>query len=434
MAKYNIHYGKLAAKIQALANTAINEIFSDYSRDIPKFIEYLKKEPITSACAEVKALRASTLLGKYNHPDPNIQTFVRNNLEQLNFTKIIGQLSSFMPLGFAVAEIEFGIENTGKYQRRTVLKSIDTLAHDKVAFRGYKGNILEVTYVDIKKKYIPYEKCIHLTNGLVTDFDEAFGVPEMYKALPYITAKLSLLNNMVIAGKNNATGIWVGKTVDKPIKLYDSTGKPLGKEKRSTVYLAEQLAAIQNNSYIVTDKDVDITSAQIGDGTQFWLGALQYLDKMIMRSFHVPDLVFSEGTNVLSKTASIVGKHLSIMDNNIKAGITQLKSELLLKAIKPIIWSNFGYQEKGWGEFAMERTLDEAQEANYTQNLLNAISYGILSADDPNVQNVVRKTLGMPEVSKAEIEKAKIEKTRQDLMLQQMQMQAQQPPQEQPYP
>jgi len=47
MTNYKLNYGKIATKIQSLANSAITEIYSEFSRDIPKFIRYLKKENVT---------------------------------------------------------------------------------------------------------------------------------------------------------------------------------------------------------------------------------------------------------------------------------------------------------------------------------------------------------------------------------------------------
>lgn len=435
MTNYKLNYGKIATKIQSLANSAITEIYSEFSRDIPKFIRYLKKENVTKTCCELKALRASSLLGEYIHPNPEIQQFVRNNLEKINLTQVIGQLSSSMPLGFAVAEIEFGLEHNNK-KKQTIIKSIDVLDHTRVGFRGNKGNINQVTYNDITKKYIPYDKVIHITNGIVTDFDEAFGTPEMYAALPYIISKLSILEQMVKAGENNATGIWIGKTQDKSISLYDRNGKPIEGQKRSVQYLSEQLATLKNNSYLALDTAYEVQPTQIGDGSQFWIPVLTYLDKSIRLCFSVPDLVYSEGSNALSKTATLAGKHISIMDTNIKYMVDKIKYELINKAIKCIVWANFGFQSN-WGDFKVDRTLDESQEQTQVQNLMSSISYGILDATDPEVQNAIRKSLGLSTKSKDEIINAQQEKAQLQSQLQMMQMQGQMqqdPNQQQSYP
>jgi hypothetical protein len=429
MTDYKLNYGKIATKIQSLSNSAITEIYSEFSRDIPKFIRYLKKENVTKVCCEIKALRASALLGEYSHPNTEIETFVRANLKKLNLTKIIGQLSSAMPLGFAVAEVEFGLEHNNN-KKQTVIKGIDVLDHTRVGFRGNKGNIHQVTYNDITKKYIPYDKVIHLTNGIVTDFDEAFGTPEMYSALPYIISKLSILEQMVKAGENNATGIWIGKTQDKTISLYDKSGKAIDGQKRSVQYLAEQLATLKNNSYLALDSSYEVTPTQIGDGSQFWIPVLTYLDKSIRLCFAVPDLVYSEGTNALSKTSTLAGKHISIMDTNIKYMVDNIKTELINKAIKCVVWANFGFQSD-WGDFKIDRTLDDTQEQTQVQNLMSSISYGILDANDPEVQNAIRKSLGLSTKSKDEIIKAQEEKAQLQSQLQMMQMQGQDPNQQQ---
>jgi len=432
MTDYKLNYGKIATKIQSLSNSAITEIYSEFSRDIPKFIRYLKKENVTKVCCEIKALRASALLGEYSHPNTEIEIFVRANLKKLNLTKIIGQLSSAMPLGFAVAEVEFGLEHNNN-KKQTVIKGIDVLDHTRVGFRGNKGNIHQVTYNDITKKYIPYDKVIHLTNGIVTDFDEAFGTPEMYSALPYIISKLSILEQMVKAGENNATGIWIGKTQDKTISLYDKSGKAIDGQKRSVQYLADQLATLKNNSYLALDSAYEVTPTQIGDGSQFWIPVLTYLDKSIRLCFAVPDLVYSEGTNALSKTSTLAGKHISIMDTNIKYMVDNIKTELINKAIKCVVWANFGFQSD-WGDFKVDRTLDDAQEQTQVQNLMSSISYGILDANDPEVQNAIRKSLGLSTKSKDEILKAQEEKAQLQSQLQMMQMQGQDPNQQQQYP
>jgi hypothetical protein len=358
--------GKSAARISRLANQTLTEISSLGKYPIKELISMMKKEPVARACAELKSLRISTAIGDYIHPEKRIQDFIREMLSrsESNLDKVYGQLGSACPLGFSVAEIEFGY-----YQKYVVLKSLDVLDHRYITFRGYKGNIYDIKYRNINEVSIPYKKAIHVVNGYATDFDDPYGNPEMYAALPYIKAKLSFLSNMVVAGKNLATGILIGKTTDKMVNLYDSNGKPLNPPSKPSVQvLGQAFEKLSDNNYIVTDIENEIFSVSLPDGANFWMPGLQLLDKYIMRSFAIPDLVFSEGTNVLTKSATLAGKHYSLMDSTINAVVTNIRNELVHKVITPIIKANFGEQQKGYGHFSVSKQVDEHTENQYLSN------------------------------------------------------------------
>jgi hypothetical protein len=419
---YSKILGKYTSPIHRLANSTLNEISSEFAPNFKEFIRYLKKEPVTKICCDIKAMRAISIFGEYTNRDKKIEAEIRGQLEKINLDKKIGQLASYMPLGFSTAEIEFGIKD-----HKVVLKGLDVLEQQRTKFRGRDGVITEVVYSDITQKYIPYWKCIHIVNGYITDFDEAFGVPEIFAALPYIKAKMSFLSSMVTNGQNLAAGKLIVKTsTDMPVKLYDSDGKYLNKTLPLSVDVKNKVENLNNSGFIVTDKNVDFMPIVIPDGSNFYLPALRQMDKEIMRAFHIPELVFTEGTTALTKTATLAGAHLGLMDANIRAGIHQMRQEMINKVIKPIIFFNYGPSPNDYyGSFEEIDTLDESNRQTLLTNIFQGITYNVLSTDEFAVQNKIRELLHLPMLSELEKEKIQAEAIEKKMVENQAQLRMQ---------
>jgi hypothetical protein len=404
--------GKIASKISALADTTLKEISGEHAASLDEYIKYMKKDPIARSCCELKALRAAITVGDYEHQDKQVQFFIREMFANISgsLSKVIAQLASAMPLGFSAAEIEFGLRN-----RKMVVKSLDVLDQRHITFKGSNGQIRYLMYRDNQKKPIPYWKVIHVVNGFSTDFDDPFGNPEMQSALAFIKAKNAFLSNMVIAGKNLATGILVGKVTDTTVNLYDRNGRPI-KSLPASEALARQFEGLESNSWMVTDSNNDIFSVQVGDGSQFWASSLNQFDLYIKRSFTVPDLVFNEGSSSLTKPASLAGKHVSLMDSTIQAIVEQIRDELIEKAVKPVIQANWGRKISTYGTFDVSAEVDEASEQMNTQMLINALSMGIIDGQtDMDAVNKLRDRLDLPHMDMT---------TKKKQMLQQMELQS----------
>lgn len=377
------------------------------------------KDPVASSSAEYIALHAANKIQHYLHDEERIQEFVRNMLDDMDisFPKAIGQSASCMPLGFSVGELNFGLKNN-----KLILRSIDSLEHEYISFRGKKGVITEVIYNNNQKVNIPYFKVIHCVRGYVSDFDNPFGVPQMKAALPYIKAKNTFLTNMIIASRYFTTGIIYAKIdSSKDVFLKELNSNLEHQNKAKVVSKAEAIAKQLNNldrtNTIIADISDDIGSVQINDGSQFWNFALDKMDRYIQKAFSITDGI-AQG-QALPQTATYVNNMFSITDSSIFAFMQQFERQLIQKAIKPVILANFGRQ-KNYGRFSFEPT-NPQKEAEKFQQLMSAAGYGLVDANDFEVKNLVRKFLGLSPIN-AKIEASKAQEVAlQQQLLQQIQ-------------
>jgi hypothetical protein len=395
--------GLLTAGVTKLAQNALTEI-SFYNKDfnLKEAKKIISKDPTTRGCLETKALYASLQLGEYMHPNPRIQSDINEDLNNMgtSLKEIMGKASSAMPFGFSCMFISFY-----KKKGQLRLKEIDALDHEYVIFKGSHGAIKFIRYNDLKVQDIPYNNILHIVNGYITNFDDPYGNPELNAAIPYIKAKLAFIGDLVMAGKVAATGIIIGKTSDKLINSYDKDGKT-GEPIPATIALLKQLENIDNNSVVVTDVENDISSLNINNGLgNFYLPVLNQLDDYIRQSFHVPKTILHEGSNPNAQTATLAQKHHTIFSATISAVVNQFKDEFINKICKPIILHNYSFNEhKGnYGEFRITPDADADTEQKNLSNILQAIQIGILDPYDLEVQNRVRKILGLPEKTLSEI-------------------------------
>jgi len=402
-----------SSKISRLSQTTIQEINRIDEVPLGQYLKMLHSDPVVKACVDIKCLRASNTFGIYQHTKPEITEFMQSMFGNMRDTlkKNVGELAICSALGFSVAEINFKID-----KMYLVLESIYALDLEKVKFKGSKGNIEHVLYSDANKSdiHIPYKKVIHVTNSSSTTFNDPFGSAECKRAYKYHQAKIAILNDMILSGRNLATGILVGY-VDSNITTHttvtDAYGNPLigndGKpiRKNAAQALFEKLIALENHSVLVTDKNNQITPMSVPDGGQFWNNALQQLDKYIMRSFGVPTLVFEEGSGALG-VATLSVKQSTLLDATVEVIVNQIQDQIIEKVCKPIIQWNFGKQ-KDYGKFTIDSSSDPGVEMQQLQNIYTAISMGIFSADDPVINNRIRGFLGLPLQTEKEIEEAK---------------------------
>lgn len=401
--------GKISARIYRLADTTLTEINNIDSGCLNDYIKFTEREPIARQSIELKAMRAAMMFGEYENTDKKIQKWIRDMLHEIDgsFSKFVGQMAAAMPYGFATAEIEFQYRPS---DRKWILKGFVVLDQRRVSFKGGKGRIEYLIYRDRTRKYVPYSKVVHVVGGVGVDIDnEPFGHPEAKSALPYIKFKNSILSDMLVAGKNLATGIIVGKVNStKPVTLYNRDGSKQqpttsgqGKTIPSAEAMARQLENLENNSFVVTDVENDVYSVQVGDGSQFWNYSLSIVDKYIRAAFAVPEMIFSENSTILSGAASLQNQQSNIMDATILAVVKQLQDQIIEKIIRPLIKANFG-EQTDYGKFGKSREEDANTKLNKLGQLISATSMGIMSSDDIEVQNKLRDEFGLPPVNMKE--------------------------------
>lgn len=403
-----------SSKISKLSDSTIQEISWDGTHSVTDLLHFLHKDPIAKACVDVKCLRAANTFGVYQHTKPEITDFMQDMFGNMKDTlkKSVSELAIAPALGFSVAEVNFKLDKQGYLK----LESIYPLSLDRVRFKGSKGYIEYVLYNDKHKSnvHIPYKKVIHVTNSAATTFNDPFGSSEAAIAYPFWKAKIAVLADMIVSIKNLATGILVGRvdssaTVNATVT--DAYGNPLlGRDnqpirKNAAQVMYEKLANVENNSIVVTDKANDITAISIPDGSPSWNFALTELNKNIHRAFGVPILIFEEGSGSIG-VATLSVKQSTLLDANIEVVVNQIQDQIIEKVCKPIIINNFGKQ-KDYGKFTIDSSSDPGVEMAQLQNIFTAVSMGILSADDPVINNRIRGLLGLPLQTEKEVEEAK---------------------------
>ena len=403
-----------SSKISKLSDSTIQEISWDGTHSVTDLLHFLHKDPIAKACVDIKCLRAANTFGVYQHTNPKITDFMQDMFGNMKDTlkKSVAELAIAPALGFSVAEINFKLDKQGYLK----LESIYPLSLDRVRFKGSKGYIEYVLYNDKHKSniHIPYKKVIHVTNSAATTFNDPFGSSEAALAYPFWKAKIAVLADMIVSIKNLATGILVGRvdsatTVNATVT--DAYGNPLlGRDnqpirKNAAQVMYEKLANVENNSIIVTDKANEINAISVPDGSPSWNFALTELNKNIHRAFGVPVLIFEEGSGSIG-VATLSVKQSTLLDANIEVVVNQIQDQIIEKVCKPIIINNFGKQ-KDYGKFTIDSSSDPGVEMAQLQNIFTAVSMGILSADDPVINNRIRGLLGLPLQTEQEIEDAK---------------------------
>ena len=402
-----------SSKISRLSQNTVQEISRTDEVALSEYLKMIHSDPVVKACVNLICLRAANIFGIYQHTKPEITEFMQDMFANIRDTlkKNVGELAICAALGFSVAEVNFKID-----KMYLVLESIYALDLEKVRFKGAKGNIEHVLYTDGTNSniHIPYKKVIHVVNSSATTFNDPFGSGDCKRAYKYSKARAAILSDMILSGRNLATGILVGY-VDSQVTTHttvtDAYGNPLmgsdGKpiRKNAAQALFEKLIALENHSVLVTDKNNQISPISVPDGGQFWNNAISYLDKCIMRSFGLPALVFEEGSGALG-VATLSAKQSTLVDATIEVIVNQIQDQIIEKVCKPIIQWNFGKQ-KDYGKFTIDSSSDPGVEMQQLQNIYTAISMGIFSADDPVISNRIRGFLGLPLQTEKEIEEAK---------------------------
>lgn len=397
----------IVPSLDSINSTAIQEIIreDDKHSKLSDYVAMVEKDPFVRSCCEVKALRATIAFGKYFHPNKAIQDWVNMNFNSMESSlhMVIGQLCSAMPFGFSVAEIQF-------YPRKDKtwgIKGFRVLDPQRVTFEGCRGSITHVKYKlkNGSTVRIPYKKCVHITAGYTTNFGNPYGSPECRRAYPYYKAKQTILAELVLAAKNNATGIWLGYTDpntkvqvvnDKGVPVTDPNGNPVTKSAMEV--LMKQLKSLENNSVVVTDMNNRIDSIRTAVDAGLWSFALNYMNQGIVQAFNIPMGILSESQALWGGTINNLQK--STLDCTVEAIVKQIKEEILEKAIRPLLHLNFNETDE-LGDFEEVVVNDPMTKAAHLQNIVTAISMQLVDGTDVDVQNKIRELIGLPKLQEA---------------------------------
>jgi hypothetical protein len=394
----------LTSRITALTTWFIQELGHPHKHTMREYLEILQN-PFAKACVTIKAQRAALSLGEYQHKDKTIESFVRENFANMNqsLSDVVTGLCGAMPFGHMTAEIGFKRKRTFR-KVEYHLEGFNILDPERTYYAGHVGKLTHVKYFDrVREVWVPYDKCIHITNNLVLNFNRyfAYGSPECEVAYPYVKLYNIIMQECAISAKTLATGIIVGRAdsdntvmaVDQWGKqVLDSSGRPIKKD--AVLALAEQIRELENHAYLVTDKRNEVTALQVPAGEQFWSVVESILRRQIFVAFNVPSMVLDEGSGSMA-TATLSVKHMTILDATVEAVVNQIRDQLIQKVCRNLIIWNFGQQED-YGNFNVEASSDPNSDSMIAQSLMSAISMGIFDKTDLTVMNSLRDRLKLP--------------------------------------
>jgi hypothetical protein len=396
----NNHY--LSSQITGLTTNIVQELVSPHKHTIRDY-ESILRNPWAKECCNIKSLRATVTIGDYQNKNKEHQDFILDAIANMDGTlsDIVGRLCSAMPFGHSSAEIAFKpIRSFGK--TRYTLKGINLLDPKRVRYAGAAGKLTHIRYNDgIRALWIPYNKCLHITNGLVTNYNErtAYGDPECETAYPYVKLYEIIFSEMAVSAKTLAVGILLGRAdTENTVYLQNKdgsqyidvrTGKPVAIS--AVANLAEQFQNLETHNHIVTDKRNEVSALQIPAGEQFWNLAESMLRKNIFAAFGVPSMVLDEGSGGIA-TATLSVKHLSILDSTVEATVKKIRDQLIEKVIRPLIIWNYGVQDD-YGSFAVTNVNDPTQESAQIQNFITAFTTQVIPMTDLEAMNKFRELM-----------------------------------------
>jgi len=419
---------QISSEINSLTQQGIQEIGRPKDKyTLKEYKQLLEVEPLSKACCELKALRAVSSFGDFEHQDKEAQKWIRDNFETMrgSIKSTIREMTSALPLGFACAEWNPTSKAPGRYGEWR-LESINPLDPERTTFAGHKGKITHVVYHEGngKKRYIPYWRCLHVTNGI--SYNSPYGSAEARRAMPYFKAKQILFAEMLVAGKNSATGILLAQADsndrvqlmggdNQPARNNDGTPKVVS----GVDALLYQLQNLDSSGIVATDLKNRVSPLLIPSGDNFWNFSIMLVKKEIMLSFLTPSLIWDEGSFGGLGNTGMSGNHKNTLDANIAAVVEQLQEEFLEKIVRWLLMNNKSPQvwQRNYGTFKAQAVADPNFQSMQASNLISAIGAQVLPSSDTDVINALRQALGVPPIN---------EKQMMQLLQQQIQMQAMQ--------
>lgn len=390
-------------------------------------------DPQLRACIELKKLRSGGILGQYTHHVPKLQEWVRAILDDMSGTieDLVARSAIAPYYGFFTAEIVFRNRRTG-FRNEWILREF---IHHDAATTGLAGNKYGVTHVIDKSNsphaWIPADKCIYV----VSDLDNSrnpFGTPSAESAMPYIKARQALISQWLIAGKNHAMGLLIGKASSQnTVALTDNRGKPVmdnGNPVRVSAvnHLRKQFEQLEDKNFLATELENEVNWTPLPVDGNFFNSAMMYLDKKILLSQNIPSMTFEESSAGLGSSTPAL-QQMILMDAQISAAVRSVKDQILEKVIKKMLKMNMNVSpDVGYGDFTINPNTDPQTASMKTQNLIYAMSSGIINTNDTAAVNALRDYLGLPKVEEKEFIDTLIKSAEIQAMQQQVLADAQQ--------
>ena len=390
----------LSPKVQALVSTWIGMVQQSDKNIANTYVELLKDSPVASAANDLRILLGVSMLDQYQHPDPDIQDFVRKSINAMqgSWLNVISQMLTFIPFGKSFSEVSYVIKK--KKAHLDIIRTVDPRYY---WFEGYNGQISRVHYLRFSDIYIPYENGIHLVNQPYLALGgDPHGVAICRRAYPYWELTKVINACMAIASERQATKLLVGKTdtANNSVSMINpETGQPYidvntGEPKlfNQGYVMSKNLEDIKNNSYAVIDLADEIEAISHETDGSFFTNILGYLESMIMLCWLVPRTVTGTGT-VSSGDSNLNEGHQNILRLVTRSQMEIVGEALIEQAIRPMLEFNFGELDE-YGSFPLV-TEDNTDTIALLNIINNCVTTGTFSNKDLNVINKMRELAGI---------------------------------------
>lgn len=430
--QYRPEVGAIANIITRLTNNIIQELgWEDRKYKPEDYDNIIKIDPLLNACTELKSRVWSRSFWDYTYKVAEIQEWMRATLADMKGTpgKVARKASRFDYYGFWAGE---PVWNTDRSFWRVT--SINTLANKHCKFEGtrngltglrYRGGDREVV-LPIDDRNPIRNKVILLSNDLLTE--DPYGVALARRAVPLVLAKNILMQEWVLAGRNQASGLLVGKADStQNVPLLGADGKPMKSSDGGVILqsavqtLRHEMEQWDSKSFICTDLANQIQWMTMSVDTNFFQTALQWINRQILLSQNVPSLTFEEGMSSSLGTAGVSDAQNNILNIFAASGLEEFRDAFIETIVRPMLMVNFGVTAReGWGSFEMEETTltDPNAKTTALNNLMTPVLNQIVPASDIGLVNKVRDLVGLPQQTEQDF-LAQIQKS---AIVQQMQM------------
>jgi hypothetical protein len=396
--------GRISPAIEAFVGEMLQEVSRTDANPIDSYLDMLQRSPYAGPSVEVIILMGLTYFGEYNHPDEDIQAFIRKCFEQMtgSLKWSVAEMMAVKPLGYSASEWS-AREEKDDWQ----LDTIGILDPRKYRFKGKRGNIESVTYTGAEgDKDIPYDRIIHLTNQRWLSFGNPYGVADCLRSIRAWEAWKIVMSTLLIASKRQATPLLVGYAPsEQRVELLDANGQPLRDERTGQVMtvpapraLLNQLIETDNNSVLATDLRNRVEAIAQSEGRSFFFDTLRLLGSLQMMGFLVAETIF---TTSGSGDSNLNKGQKGTLETSVEAVVDQVQEGILEKPVRQLITWNFGNQES-YGYFARPKE-DETNRVQLLTAISNAVNQGTFSAADLSVINRAKELAGIESVSPSTI-------------------------------
>jgi len=336
-------------------------------------------------------------LGEYQHENEKITDFVNQNFEEMqgNLHTACEDILSAIWNGYSGTEIVWKasgsnivLNRLATYHPKTIYINVDRQTGEYQGFkqwRWFAGSPID----------IPVEKSILYSHN--ARFGNHYGKSILKPARKNWLLKDPILKMWARALDRFGTPLM---TILTPDELIDDPDNP-GNQINQMEWAKRQLDNLQSRTGIVLRSSASnegetkveaVTNGGSGIGESFEK-AIQYLNKMILRSMLVPSLVFDEGGR--SGSYALGQSHFGIFNlgvTNIYNGLTEALLEQLVRRLVDI---NFGPQND-YGSF-IENEIESEDIRILFEGFVQLTNSGYM---DPQVQedfDAVRLKMGLPQ-------------------------------------